>query len=68
MTPNEYIGMRYGFKWGPVTVERTAVIRGQLALTIKTDAGQCITVMISPNGHQIRVFHRDDDTTMVRPT
>ena len=65
MTPNECIETMCGFKWGPVSVERTAVIRGQLALTIKTDAGQCITVMISPKGHQIRVI--EDDVMLVKP-
>lgn len=55
----------HGFKWGPLTVQRTATYRGQLILTVFTEAGQAIDIVVSPKGHQIRVI--EDDILLVRP-
>lgn len=50
----------FGFRWGPLCVERTAKVdRGSgdcRVLTLYTDAGQKLTVYVSPAGRSLRVF------------
>lgn len=57
---------RYGFRWGPLIVQRTASLhRGKQGewrvLTLKTDAGRTLDVYVSPTGRSVRVFDRGEE-------
>ncbi|MES9514107.1 hypothetical protein ACIQYW_14065 [Rhodococcus erythropolis] len=51
---------RFGFKWGPLEVERTSTFHGSHVLTIapngKRKSKQAITVYVSKAGQSVRVF------------
>lgn len=46
--------LRYGFKWGPVTVERLISHKGGVLLGLTTN-GVMRQVWISPTGRSVRV-------------
>ena len=47
---------QYGFKWGPMTVERSAEIpNGRHVLTVKTRS-QAVEILVSPGGRRIEVW------------
>ena len=47
---------QYGFKWGPMTVERTASSQGgRRVLTVKTRS-QAVEILVSPGGRRIEVW------------
>ena len=47
---------QYGFKWGPVAVERSAVIQGgRHVLTVSTRS-QAVEILVSPGGRRIEVW------------
>lgn len=58
---------RYGFRWGPLVVERVATFPAKKGEThvirIKTDAGKAIDVYASPTGRSIRVFSENKEWT-----
>lgn len=52
---------RYGFRWGPLVVQRSAEINRQdngphRVLRLITDEGAGLDVYVSPTGRSVRVF------------
>ncbi|MBW4813331.1 hypothetical protein [Rhodococcus qingshengii] len=58
--PSTFEHTRFGFKWGPLEVERTSTFHGSHVLTIapkgKRKGKQAITVYVSKAGQSVRVF------------
>lgn len=55
--PSALVSTDYGFTWGPLTVERTAIMpQGAHVITVRSAAGKTIDIYVSPAGRSIRVF------------
>lgn len=64
---NSIDASRYGFEWGPATIERTGILpNGSHILTVKTQRRQ-ITVYITPTG-LMRVFSASQEWTRTGET
>lgn len=50
-----------GFRWGSLEVQRTAIVEGHYVVTIKTEAGVQIEVLVSATGSSARVRSVVDD-------
>lgn len=49
---------QFGFIWGPMAVERTAVFPDHYVLAVKTEHGLELHIYVSKGGRRIRVWHR----------
>lgn len=62
---NEDGSTRYGFRWGPVKVERVAAIKRGAGtyrvLRLATVSGQVLDIYISPEGRRVRVFRKNKE-------
>jgi hypothetical protein len=48
---------RYGFQWGPVTVERVAHIEGRgYCVSVKGSGGQEVEVLVSEKGRRVTAY------------
>lgn len=58
---------RYGFRWGPLVVQRVATFPRKNGedhvLRVKTDAGKQIDIYVSPTGRSVRVFSHGKEWT-----
>lgn len=58
---------RYGFRWGPLVVQRVATFPGKNGeshvLAVETDAGTRIDIYVSPTGQSVRVFSENKEWT-----
>jgi hypothetical protein len=58
---------RYGFRWGPLVVQRAAILPSRNGEThvvrITTATGKSINVYVSPTGRSVRVFSNGKEWT-----
>lgn len=46
---------KYGFQWGPATIERMAEIPQGIVMSLKTDAGKYLQIYVSAKGKSVRI-------------
>ena len=61
MAGDSVVETKYGFRWGPVRVERFASFprdgdKISRCIGITSDTGQVLHVYVSPTGRSVRVF------------
>lgn len=56
--PARLVSTDYGFTWGPLTVERTAIMpSGGHVITVTTSTSKQVDIYVSPGGRSLRVFN-----------
>jgi hypothetical protein len=50
--------IKYGFRWGPVTVKRTiSDPKLGVVLTVKSEGGERVEIRVTPAGQKMEVSH-----------
>lgn len=57
MSDSKFLGRdtKYGFQWGPATIERTAEVPEGIVMSLKTDAGKYLQIYVSAKGRSVRI-------------
>lgn len=61
MSDSKFLGRetKYGFKWGPATIERMAEIPQGIVMSLKTDYGKYLQIYVSAKGKSVRIHENN---------